>query len=170
MKRYGWLGIGTFLIVAMAWQALKPPTDAEMIATFNTHRASFDQLVDMYIADDQDMWISTLGYWVATTTSSGVSLDRRSEYLALLWRTGISSIGIGNARDYRGTHQFIPFDANASLPLPGSAVKSFLYATEPLRVALTKGNTQAYEFPAGAYRKVCRSLEDLWFICVDYAD
>lgn len=173
MSRRGWLIPGSLIVVGIVlWRSLQPPSDAEMMLTFKAHRAVFDQLVQMYTADDQDMWISTRGvYWVGTATSVGVPLRRRMEYIGLLWRARVSSIGVGGVRDYAGPHRAIPFDSYAYLQLPGNPVKSFMYTTEPLPLALTEGDTQGYTFPAGTlYRKVCRELEERWYICMDYED
>src|SRR5215207_5891891 len=166
--------IGCILVLAglLGWQFLKLPSDDEMLATFRANRDVFDQLVQMYIADDQDMWISTRGvYWVGHSTSVGVPLNRRIQYVGLLWRAGVSSIGVGGVRDYSGPHRLVPFEVYAYLQLPEAPVKSFIYTTETLQLPVAESDTQNYTFPVDTlYEKVCRPLEEHWYLCLDYED
>ena len=48
------LGYGVFSVV-------HTPSDADMLNRFHAHRASFDQLLHMFVEDKQDMFIATLG-------------------------------------------------------------------------------------------------------------
>jgi hypothetical protein len=68
----------------------KPPKEAKLIQNFNEHRAAFEQLRDMLLADGQ---VIRLADWGVETTNSAVSrippegnfpLARYKEYLALL--------------------------------------------------------------------------------------
>ena len=43
------------------WYVSRPATDSQLIAAFHTNRAVFDQLVEMYIADDRDVLIDADG-------------------------------------------------------------------------------------------------------------
>ncbi|MEO7912275.1 MAG: hypothetical protein ABIV47_21735 [Roseiflexaceae bacterium] len=43
------------------WYYSRPPSDDQLIDTFHTNRAVFDQLVQMYIADDRDVLIDAHG-------------------------------------------------------------------------------------------------------------
>jgi hypothetical protein len=163
---------GILALIALGWYGIKPPSDEKMIATFQANRSEFEQLVEMYITDDQDMWISNgVMYWVGTSTSDGVSGERQLEYKTLLNRVGLSSIGVGSVRNYNGPHQTIPFGYSAYLQLPNAPVKSFMYTENKITLPITTGNTHAYKFQDDeSFRKVCRQIEEAWYICIDYED
>jgi hypothetical protein len=131
---FGMLVLGGF----GGWYFLRTPSDTEMIARFRANRAVFDQLVLMYIADNQDMWIGADGnylveaaypspYWTTELGPDGtaytggraapadiaisdvLSIARRMEYEDLLNRAGVAGIGRSTTRNYRGPHRTVPF-------------------------------------------------------------
>lgn len=177
MDRTRWLIFSLFIclfscIGITLWQIFTPPSDDKLIASFHANRPVLQKLVNMYLNDDQDMWIGRQsGYWVGTSTSIGVPENRRQAYRSLLDQIGVQSIGIGGVRDYAGPHRRISFHVYSVIPWPGLPVKSFVYTTEPLQAPITEGDTQDYRFAADApYRMVCRPLEPDWYLCLDYED
>lgn len=150
------------------------PSDEVMLSEFRSHRAVFDRLLQMFAADNQDMLIGIRGgSWVGTATSTGVSPARRDEYIRLMRPSGIVSMGVTHVRESRAEpyDRVTFFSHSRGIVSPEKAwVYSEVPPIEPEGIPLTDGNTEAYRFPPNSYRKVCRSIEKLWYICVDYED
>jgi hypothetical protein len=147
---------------------LHTPSDAEMLAQFHTHRASFDQLLQMYVEDKPDRFI-----WVQST-APGVSAARQQAYPRLMRQVGITGMGVTSWTRSDPPHDLVQFIAQPYRGFIGPE-KSWVYTKEPLTwpavTPLTHGDTAAYRFPPDElWRKVCRPLAAAWYICVDYTD
>ncbi len=87
----------------------------------------------------------------------------------MLRHAGASSIGVGTVST--DAKQVIPFYIYAPIQMPAGPIKSVLYSEKPLRSQLTEGNTHSYEFASEwDYQKVCRQIEQDWYVCIDYED
>jgi hypothetical protein len=94
------LGVIVLFLVAALWIALvfvfpksKPPKESNLIENFYAHRAAYERLRDMLLADDQLLRVA--GWGVETTKPVGIykppeggfPVNRYNEYLALLRET-----------------------------------------------------------------------------------
>ena len=97
---------------------------------------------------------------------------RRQAYLRLMRRAGI--IRLWGPPPQQTAKPGAPVTFNAQMAGIVVPEKSWVYSIGPLNypipIPLTDGDTAAYRFPPGAYRRVCRPIETHWYICVDYED
>ncbi len=156
--------LGWGILLVFAW-LLKPygpvnlPSDEAMIANFNGHQADFEQFIQMWQADDEALRISKLYVWTAVPPRQ-ISRDKVRAYRRLLAKISVPTVIGGSTQ--------IEFQVYGWLR-PLGTVKSYYYSkTEP--IALTNSDTEAYQFALDQYRRVCRPIEENWYICVDHED
>lgn len=95
------LGLIVLFLGAVLWIAFvfvfprsKPPLESKLIENFYAHRAAYERLRDMLLADNQ--LLQVVGWGVETTKRVGIyeppeggfPVNRYNEYLALLRETG----------------------------------------------------------------------------------
>lgn len=154
------------LIIALAlagaglWALSRPPADATLMANFYAHRAAFEQLKQMYLAEGRDLTLNTLGL---TWNAGGAPEARRRTYQRLLWQVGVCCIGGSPAAQTMGLTVY------PLIPWPGTPAKAYVHLPQP-PAGLTTGDTQAYVFPPGQRPAICRPIEDAWYLCADYED
>jgi hypothetical protein len=95
---YAVVGLGFVALGALAYlggRATSPPTESEILARFYSHRAEFEQLRDMLLADKDVLWVLDERYVATASAPWGVApptgeftVDRFNEYVALLHKTG----------------------------------------------------------------------------------
>jgi hypothetical protein len=82
-----WCAISLY---AMVYEAVGPhPSDREMLNNFQKHKTEFDQLLQMFIADQQ--LESVAHQWTSPTDLqlAGITPQRLEEYNALIWKINL---------------------------------------------------------------------------------
>lgn len=90
-----------------------------------------------------------------------LSAERLSKYKVLVKEIGVTRSLGGN------TEGFVTLQIFNLIPL--SPMKTLDYSPMPPAL-ITFGNTEDYSFSPAQYRRVCRLIEDAWYICLDYED
>lgn len=191
--RRGFLLCGLIILVGLVlYFLLRRQDDDALIMNWRVNRATFDQLVSLYLADDLDQYVSSTGSYsvqpaypgpptpfptpeptrvpypgpgyiapggevprpppIVEPPPIGISVARRLEYVALMQRVGVMTLG-DERRNYPGPHRQIVFLLTA-----GQNIRQLIWAKEPLGIG------QEAVDPTR-----CRRLEANWYFCSWYS-
>ena len=129
---------------------------------FTQHERTLRALVDEAISAELDFFIGTPGpVWPNDLAARGLGPDAIAAYQRQLRQVGVTGISADAAGEV------VAFQAQSLLSL--GPIKSLVYS--PMRPpTVTDTTTEAFRFDPGQFRRVCRPLEDAWYICLDYED
>lgn len=135
-----------------------PPhaSDEELIANFRLHRAEFEHLRDMLVADKGLLRVADQRTLPEDPQSVGVPQSRIAEYRRLLKALGIRG-GIAISED----RKTIEFNASFRGYVTHNSEKGYIYTTEPAQKSLVPDLDVFLKSEVGAGR---RRIEDSWYL------
>ncbi len=161
MRKFIALTIGAISLVLVLWLGRKPPSDEAVMAIYHEHQDSLTQLVELYHEDQVGVIVHKNGSIFPAEAEAELSSDRLSLYHELVKEIGVTrSIG----GDTAGSVTLQIFNL-----IPLSPMKTLFYNPTPPPL-LTSETTDDYIFAPGQYQRVCRAIEDAWYLCLDYED
>ena len=166
MRNYIALIIGALIIISALIIAIlgfgsQPPSDAALTTLYYEHQNSLTQLVQLYQQDQVGVIVHKNGSIFPAEAKTQLSSERLSRYKTLVKEIGVTRSLGGNAE---GLVTFQIFNLN-----PLSPMKTIIHSPTPPPL-ITSGNTDDYTFAPEQYQRVCREIEDVWYVCLDYED
>lgn len=139
------------------------PKDAELLENFQTHKAGFNQLLQMFFADKGLGRVAYDFTRPEDLRTVGVSSERLSEYKKLFRKLDLSAGIEGyNEKDYIWFHA-----STQGLSVTGSG-KGYAYLKE--RPPLVVDDLDTYWSKDGRSFTAFRHIEDNWYLYFDYED
>jgi hypothetical protein len=143
--------------------AAKHPTDKVLMTDFEAHKAEFNQLVQMFLADKKLFRVSYYATYPENPSEIGVSQQRIQEYRELLHKLDLRE-GMGGASD----KNMVWFSASTFGLNIADTNKGFAYvAKEP---SLIVDNLDGYRSKDGKACTAFRHIEGNWYLYLDIGD
>ena len=161
MRKVLVLTIVFLIVVAVFWFGSRPPSDETVMAIYQEHHDAMTQLAKLYQEDQVGMAVRKNGSILPTDAADRLSAERLDRYKALVKEIGVTRSLGGSAEGYMTLQIF-------NL-IPLTPIKTLEYSPMPPTL-VTSENTDDYVFSAEQYRRVCRPIEDAWYVCLDYED
>ena len=161
MRKYIALTIGTIILVVVSWFGSQPPSDKTVIGIYREHHDRMNQLVQLYHEDQVGVIVHKNGSIYPKDATAQLSSDRLGQYKKMVKEIGVTRSMGGNAEG------LVTLQIFNLIPLSPMKTLEFSPTPPPL---ITFENTDDYTFTPGEYKRVCRYIEDVWYLCLDYED
>jgi hypothetical protein len=162
LSRLSQTGLGVICVLLLVGCS-RHPSDSALLKNFQSHRAEFNHLLVMFLADKGLGRVAYDFTRPEDPASVGVSPERLAEYRKLFDQLGLSA-GI----EGYGDKEEVQFYASTQgLSVSGSA-KGFAYLTRP--PSLLVDRLDNYRSKDGKSFTAFRHIEGNWYLYLDYED
>lgn len=139
----------------------KHPSDQSLLGNFQEHKAEFNQLLQMFLADKGLGRVAYSFTRPADPQTIGISAERLQQY-----RTMFSRLGLSEGIEGYDEKEAVWFRASAmGLSVSGSS-KGYAYLKDPPPIIV--GNLDSYRSPDGKSVGAFRHIEGNWYLYLEY--
>jgi hypothetical protein len=157
------LPILLLMVLSLMGCSAKHPSDQVLLTDFENHKAEFNQLLEMFLADKKMSRVSYHFTRPENPSEVGVSEQRLQEYRDLFAKLDLSD-GMEGNKD----KDMVWFYASLSGVTVATSSKGFAYSSKPPQYLAN--SLDGYRSPDGKAYTVFRHIEGNWYLYLDVED